>query len=90
MKPVDKNISQHNAGWSFENISEDFDSHIQKSIPLYESGHRLICHYSDFFLKRDSMVYDLGCSTGKMLHKIACTTRTKTDSGLLAWTTCRT
>jgi tRNA (cmo5U34)-methyltransferase len=71
MKPVDKNISQHNAAWSFENISEDFDSHIQKSIPLYESGHRLLCHYSDFFLKRDSVVYDLGCSTGKMLHKIA-------------------
>jgi tRNA (cmo5U34)-methyltransferase len=46
---VDPNINQHNAGWSFENISEDFDSHIQKSIPLYESGHTAICHYSDFF-----------------------------------------
>ncbi len=71
MNAVDENINQHNAGWSFENISESFDSHIQKSIPLYESGHRLICHYSDFFLKPDSIVYDIGCSTGPMLFKLA-------------------
>jgi tRNA (cmo5U34)-methyltransferase len=71
MDAVDKNINQHNAGWSFENISDDFDSHIQKSIPLYESGHNLICHYSDFFLKSDSIAYDIGCSTGQMLGKLA-------------------
>ena len=68
---VDRNINQHNAGWSFENISEDFDSHIQKSIPLYDSGHKLVCHYSDFFLKADSVVYDIGCSTGQMLARLA-------------------
>lgn len=68
---VDKNINQHNAGWSFENISEDFDSHIQKSIPLYQQGHELICYYSDFFLKPDSVVYDIGCSTGQFLAKLA-------------------
>jgi tRNA (cmo5U34)-methyltransferase len=70
-KAVDTNINQHNAGWSFENISEDFDSHIQKSIPLYDSGHALICQYSDFFLKADSVVYDIGCSTGQMLARLA-------------------
>ncbi|MDB5860285.1 MAG: type 12 methyltransferase [Ramlibacter sp.] len=68
---VDANINQHNAGWSFENISEDFDSHIRKSIPLYDSGHTVVCHYSDFFLKPDSLVYDIGCSTGSMLTKLA-------------------
>jgi tRNA (cmo5U34)-methyltransferase len=71
MDNVDKNINQHNAGWSFENISEDFDSHIQKSIPLYQQGHELICQYSDFFLKPDSLVYDIGCSTGQFLAKLA-------------------
>lgn len=71
MNAVDENINQHNAGWSFENISESFDSHIQKSIPLYDSGHRVICHYSDFFLKPDSTVYDIGCSTGQMLLRLA-------------------
>jgi tRNA (cmo5U34)-methyltransferase len=71
MKAVDENINQHNAGWSFENISEDFDSHIRKSIPLYENGHQLVCYYSDFFLKPDSTVYDIGCSTGSFLGKLA-------------------
>lgn len=70
MNVVDGNIHQHNAGWSFENISEDFDAHIGRSVPLYESGHRLVCHYSDFFLKPDSLVYDIGCSTGTMLAKL--------------------
>ncbi|MFC4929125.1 methyltransferase domain-containing protein [Massilia sp. GCM10023247] len=70
MANVDKNINQHNAGWSFSNISEDFDDHIQKSIPLYEQGHDLICQYSDFFLKPDSVVYDIGCSTGQFLAKL--------------------
>jgi tRNA (cmo5U34)-methyltransferase len=71
MGNVDKDINQHNAGWSFEHISEDFDSHIQRSIPLYREGHELICQYSDFFLKPDSLVYDLGCSTGQFLAKLA-------------------
>jgi tRNA (cmo5U34)-methyltransferase len=77
MEAVDKNINQHNAGWSFANISEDFDEHIRRSIPLYESGHRLVCHYSDFFLKSDSLVYDIGCSTGQMLLKLAARHPTK-------------
>jgi hypothetical protein len=38
MVNVDKNINQHNAGWSFENISEDFDDHIQRSIPYICRG----------------------------------------------------
>jgi tRNA (cmo5U34)-methyltransferase len=71
MAAVDKNINQHNAGWSFENISDNFDDHIQKSIPLYRQGHELICYYSDFFLKPDSVVYDIGCSTGQFLAQLA-------------------
>jgi tRNA (cmo5U34)-methyltransferase len=68
---VDRNIRQHNAGWTFENISADFDEHIVKSIPLYRQGHQLISYYSDFFLKPDSIVYDIGCSTGQMLAQLA-------------------
>jgi tRNA (cmo5U34)-methyltransferase len=64
---VDRNIRQHNAGWTFENVSADFDEHIVRSIPLYRQGHQLISYYSDFFLKPDSVVYDIGCSTGQML-----------------------
>lgn len=55
MGNVDKDINQHNAGWSFDHISEDFDSHIQRSIPLYQEGHELICQYSDFFSSRTAL-----------------------------------
>lgn len=71
MAQVDKNMHQHDAGWSFDNISGEFDDHIQKSIPLYRQGHELVCHYSDFFLKPDSIVYDIGCSTGQFLARLA-------------------
>jgi tRNA (cmo5U34)-methyltransferase len=70
-KYVDAHISQHNAGWTFEHISASFDEHILKSIPLYREGHQLVCYYSDFFLKSDSVVYDIGCSTGSMLARLA-------------------
>ena len=36
-KRVDSNILQHNAGWSFDQISNDFDDHIRRSIPLRAS-----------------------------------------------------
>jgi tRNA (cmo5U34)-methyltransferase len=68
---VDGNIFQHNAGWTFENVSAEFDEHILRSIPLYRQGHQLIAYYSDFFLKPDSVVYDIGCSTGQMLAQLA-------------------
>jgi tRNA (cmo5U34)-methyltransferase len=71
MVNVGKNINQHNAGWSFEHISGDFDAHIRQSIPLYKQGHELVCQYSDFFLKPDSLVYDIGCSTGQFLARLA-------------------
>jgi len=83
MVNVDRNINQHNAGWSFENISEDFDDHIQRSIPLYKQGHELVCQYSDFFLKPDSVVYDIGCSTGEFLAKLARHHPHKTDLRLI-------
>lgn len=80
---VDANIHQHNAGWSFENISGDFDEHILRSIPLYRQGHELICYYSDFFLKPDSVVYDIGCSTGTMLAQLARRHPTKANLRLI-------
>ena len=49
MTSVDKNIRADNAGWSFENIADDFDDHVRKSVPLYDDGHDLVCKLSDFF-----------------------------------------
>jgi len=58
-------------GWSFdERTVPTFDSHVEKSVPFYHEGHSLITKISDFFVKHDSVCYDLGCSTGSLLKKL--------------------
>jgi tRNA (cmo5U34)-methyltransferase len=47
-----------------------FNTHALKSIPFYEQGHDLILQYSNFFIRPNSTVYDLGCSTGTLLNKL--------------------
>ena len=68
---VGNEISIENANWTFSGeVSENFDDHVSKSVPLYESGHELICRISDFFLRDNSTCYDLGSSTGELTRKL--------------------
>ena len=68
---VGENIKVSNANWSFGgDVSETFDDHVSKSVPLYFQGHELIAQLSDFYLHDGSICYDLGCSTGTLLKKI--------------------
>ena len=62
-------VQAENAGWTFEDISEDFDEHVRKSVPLYDQGHDLICKLSDFFLPENAVVTELGTSTGTLAEK---------------------
>ena len=72
------NIRKERGDWSFdEGVSENFDSHISKSVPLYGDGHDLICDLSDFFLQSGSVCYDIGCSTGTLLRKLSAFTNKK-------------
>ena len=72
MPDVGDIIKAENARWHFSKVdSEKFSKHIEKSIPGYHEGHRLIEELSDFFIKKNSIIYDLGCSTGNLTHKIA-------------------
>lgn len=65
-------IAAGNANWSFAGeAAERFDGHVSKSVPLYAEGHRLICGVSDFFVGRDSVAYELGCSTGSLTLSLA-------------------
>jgi len=65
-------IETYIAGWRFAGDSvKNFDEHIGRSVPLYSEGHQLICDASDFFVKRNSVVYDIGCSTGTLILKLA-------------------
>lgn len=65
------NIKSENANWKFSGkMVNDFESHVSKSVPIYDRGHNLILQLSDFFIKEDSVVYDIGCSTGKLLTNL--------------------
>lgn len=71
MKTVGDNISASNADWKFSGEMVDaFDDHVSKSVPLYRLGHDLICQLSDYFIKKDSYVYELGCSTGTLTFEL--------------------
>jgi tRNA (cmo5U34)-methyltransferase len=68
---VDKNLKLKSSRWSFSgNVAKIFDSHVSKSVPMYYEGHELILSYSDYFVRDNSNVYDIGCSTGELLQKL--------------------
>lgn len=70
-KYVGEGITAANAGWSFGGHAADvFAQHVRRSIPMYESGHELVCQLSDFFVKSDSVVYEIGTSLGELLVRL--------------------
>jgi tRNA (cmo5U34)-methyltransferase len=52
------------------NTIQDFDEHITKSIPNYDILISSIKSISEYFFAKDTTVYDLGCSTGKLLMSL--------------------
>jgi tRNA (cmo5U34)-methyltransferase len=69
---VGDSIAAPNAAWSFgADVPETFVSHVRRSVPFYDAGHELICEVSDFFVKDDSICYEIGVSTGELLGKLA-------------------
>jgi len=72
MSGVGDGLDAKNASWSFKGeIAQHFDEHVSRSVPLYKEGHKIICDLSDFFINDDSKCYELGCSTGELLIKLA-------------------
>ena len=58
--------------WSFnEKVSKVFDSHVNQSIPLYDEFHKQMSKIAEFYCKDDSLIYDLGCSTGNFIKEIS-------------------
>ncbi|MBC8392849.1 MAG: methyltransferase domain-containing protein [Deltaproteobacteria bacterium] len=69
---VGENIQAENASWSFGNgVAEGFSEHVRRSVPMYETGHALVCKLSDYFVKEDSICYEVGTSVGSLLMKLA-------------------
>lgn len=71
-KKVGTKIKSSNTNWTFDGkVYKNFDTHINKSVPLYLWAHEIGLDISDFFIKKNSNCYDLGCSTGTFLKKLA-------------------
>jgi len=69
---VGDDIKALNANWKFSgDVSKNFEEHINRSVPYYQDGHKLIESLSDFFVKDDSLIYELGSSTGKLSFILA-------------------
>jgi len=69
---VGDNIDSGNAAWKFSGeMVKDFEQHVAKSVPLYHEGHDLILKLSDYFVKDDSICYEIGTSTGILSYKLA-------------------
>lgn len=57
-------------GFGFDSIKE-FDEHIDKSIVGYGELLQDIVTVSDYFVEPRTNVYDIGCSTGKLMKTLA-------------------
>jgi len=78
MSNVGDGFSAERGNWKFSgSVVDHFDDHVSKSVPLYHEGHELICDMSDFFIKPDSVCYEIGCSTGTLTLKLADHNRSK-------------
>ena len=72
MKKFGDKIEATNANWKFSgSMVEYFETHVSKSVPLYTEGHELVAKLSDYFVKNDSLCYELGSSTGILINKLA-------------------
>lgn len=71
MSHIGDNIFLAESNWSFGgSMAQNFDPHIQKSVPLYDIGHQLVIKLAESFLTDASVCYELGCSTGALSAKL--------------------
>lgn len=75
---VGHGIASKRAAWSFGGeVPKSFVEHAIQSIPGYEEGHDLVCSVSEFFCIPNSICYEIGCSTGRLIRKLATTNKNK-------------
>lgn len=53
------------------NKVKDFDKHIRLSIPNYDWLVNEIVQFSKYFIDENTNVYDIGCSTGTLIKRLA-------------------
>ncbi len=69
---VGDGIAAPNASWTFgQDVPRNFNEHVRRSVPLYDVGHDLVCQLSDFFVRSESVCYEIGVSVGALLGRLA-------------------
>jgi len=69
---IGDDLRARNSAWTFKgSVAKNFQNHISRSIPLYSKGQELVTQVSDFFIKKDSTCYELGCSIGALTNLLA-------------------
>jgi tRNA (cmo5U34)-methyltransferase len=65
-------------GFSFSTI-KDFDVHIAREVRGYEILDNIVSRMADAFIEADTNVYDIGCSTGRLINTLAASLAAETD-----------
>src|SRR4030042_2303501 len=81
MSQAGDGLDADNANWNFKGeVAKNFVAHVSKSVPYYFEGHKLVCSIGDFFIKNDSLIYELGCATGELVLNLSKYNKLKPDS----------
>ena len=68
---TDDKINSRQSNWVFdEQVAQNFDEHIRKSVPSYVQVQTLAEKFSDWFTYPNCTVLDFGASTGETLRRI--------------------
>jgi len=62
-----------------EEVASVFDDMLDRSVPFYKQMQKLSISFANSFLKENSKVYDLGCSTASTLIELAKSSKYKLD-----------
>ncbi|WP_212762267.1 methyltransferase domain-containing protein [Nocardia uniformis] len=83
-RSVGDGIYAVNAGWSFSGDTvKTFQPHVERSVPFYREAQNLVAQISDFYIRDDSYVYDIGTSLGATLGALLDRHRDRSD---VRWT----
>ena len=54
----------------YKDVVSIFDEHVVKSVPLYKDFHKNIVNMSVYFAQKNSVIVDVGTSTGVLLSDL--------------------
>ena len=69
MTENNNHLKEGSKEFSFDNM-DDFDTHIDLSIPNYSFVDEQVRNISEYFIEHDTNVFDMGCSTGRFLKSL--------------------